>query len=187
MADTEQKVAKNSSQDSIRRAVGSCLARMLVGSLLLNASLTRAATGEVSNVKVNITGTIVANARCDFGQNSPITMEYGDVYISDIAGDAYKKRMHYSVFCSGDASGKTIQLQFSGSGAGFDGTLLRTDAQGLGIKILRNNSQMILGQWYDLNPSSPPTLEGVLVKQNGASFTNGQEFNASATLKVAYN
>lgn len=159
----------------------------LVGILMLALPVAQAAKRDTTNVQINISGTIVANAHCNFGQNRPITVEYGDVYSSEIAGDAYRKKLNYNVSCSGDADGKSIQLQLAGTGAGFDGSLLKTDANGLGIKILRNGSQMTLGQWYDLNPNSPPTLEGVLVKQDGASFDNGQEFNASATLKVAYN
>ena len=192
MENTEQNVAKTTPVSGYCSwcrtwTIGKAIVLVLAGGILLTAPFTQAAKRDTTNVKINITGTIVANARCNFSNGNPITVEYGDVYISEIAGDAYKKKVNYSVSCSGDADGKTIQLQFSGSGADFDGTLLNTDAQGLGIKILRNGSQMTLGQWYDLNPNAPPTLEAVLVKNSGASFTNGQEFNASATLKVAYN
>lgn len=159
---------------------------LLVGGLMLSCSA-QAAKGDVKNVKINIYGTIVANARCSFSANNPINVEYGDVYVSEIIDDKYRQPLSYSVSCSGDSGGKTIQLQLSGTGAGFDGSLLQTDAKGLGIRILRNNSPMTLGKWYDLNPEVPPKLEGVLVKERGATFNNGQEFNASATLKVAYN
>lgn len=142
---------------------------------------------DATNVKINITGTVVANGRCNFAGGSPITVEYGDVFISEIVGDKYRQPLNYNISCSGDAGGKTIQLQLDGSGADFDGTLLSTNAKGLGIKLLRDNNPMVPGRWYDLNPSSPPKLEGVLVKQGGAEFNNGQEFSASATLKVAYN
>lgn len=163
------------------------LTLVFAAGLLMTAPPAQAAKGDTTNVKINITGTIVANARCSFSDGNPITVEYGDVYISELAGDAYRMPVNYHVKCSGDADGKTIQLQFSGTGAEFDGTLLKTDTSGLGIKILSNGSQMTLGQWYDLNPDAPPSLEGVLVKADGASFDNGRQFNASATLKVAYN
>lgn len=153
----------------------------------LSLSLAEAAQGDTTNVKIGITGTIVANASCKISGNNPISVEFGDVYISEIKGDAYRKGISYDVSCQGDSGGKSIQLQMSGTGASFDGGLLKTDASGLGIKILKDGSQMNLNQWYDLDPINKPTLEGVLVKQDEASFTNGQEFNASATLKVAYN
>lgn len=142
---------------------------------------------DTTDVKISISGTVVANGRCSFAGGNPITVEFGDVYISDIAAGKYRQPLNYSVACSGDAGGKAIQMQLSGTGADFDGTLLGTDAKGLGIKLLWDKSQMDIGKWYDLDPAAPPTLEGELVKQKGADFSNGQEFNASATLKVAYN
>jgi type 1 fimbria pilin len=158
---------------------------MVVGWLALSPVVQ--AKMDTTNIRVNVSGTVVANARCSFSGGNPITVEYGDVYISDIGGDTYRQPLAYGVSCRGDADGKTIQLQLSGTGADFDGTLLSTNAKGLGIKLLRDNSQMVLGRWYDLNPAAPPKLEGVLVKQSGARFSNGQAFSAAATLTVAYN
>ncbi|QGH61590.1 fimbrial protein [Serratia proteamaculans] len=143
-------------------------------------------TGQ-TNVKISISGTVVATARCSFADGKPITVEFGDVYISDIAAGVYRQPLSYKVACSGDADSKTIQMQLSGDGAAFDNKLLKTDVKGLGIELLWDKSQMEVGKWYDLDPAAPPTLEGELVKQKGADFSNGQEFKASATLKVAYN
>ncbi|WPU21982.1 fimbrial protein [Cedecea neteri] len=140
-----------------------------------------------TNVKVNISGTVVANGSCSFSGGNPITVEFGDVYISDIAEGKYRQKINYTVSCKGDAGGKAIQLQLSGDGADFDGKLLKTNAKGLGIKLLWNQGQIAPATWYDLNPSTPPILEGVLVRAKGAEFANGQEFSAAATLKVAYN
>lgn len=158
---------------------------MVVGMLVL--PLSGQAKMEPTNVKINISGTVVANGSCSFSGGKPITVEFGDVYISDIADGKYVQKLDYTVTCKGDAGGKTIQLRLKGEGADFDGSLLKTDAKGLGIRLLRNNSSMKPGSWYDLNPSAPPTLEGELVRQKGAEFSNGQAFNASATLEVAYN
>ncbi|HCM7228989.1 TPA: fimbrial protein [Klebsiella aerogenes] len=145
------------------------------------------AAKNIGNVNISISGTVVATASCKISGSNPIKVDYGDVYISEIAGDNYRKQVVYDVSCQGDANGKNIQLEITGNSAVFDGNLLRTDADGLGIKLLRNGSQMQLNQWYDLDPVNPPRIESVLVKQKGATFMNGQEFNAGATLKVAYN
>lgn len=145
------------------------------------------AARNIGTVKINVTGTVIVTASCKIGGANPIKVEYGDVYISEISGDNYRKNINYGVSCQGDGAGKTIQLQIQGSGSTFDGNLLRTDANGLGIKILHDGAQMELNKWYNLDPQSPPKLEGILVKQHGATFNNGQEFNAAATLKVAYN
>lgn len=179
-----KKRTQHKSPLSRASGLGVVIACMLMA---LSIPTAQAAKRDATNVKIDITGTIVANARCNFSGGNPITVEFGDVYINDIAGETYRQPLNYDVSCNGDAQGKTIQLQLSGTGASFDGTLLNTDAEGLGIKILSNNTQMVLGQWYDFNPDAPPKLEGVLEKEDGAIFSNGQEFNASATLKVAYN
>lgn len=142
---------------------------------------------DTTNVKINISGTIVANASCKISGGSPIAIEYGDVYINEISGDNYRKEIPYGVTCQGDPEGKSIQIQMVGDVASFDSGLLSTDASGLGIKVLQNGNQMDLNKWYNLDPSNKPKLEGVLVKQSGASFSNGQEFNAGVTLTVAYN
>ncbi|WP_193138583.1 fimbrial protein [Klebsiella aerogenes] len=155
----------------------------LTASSLSQATLNQ----DTSNIRISITGTIVANARCTINGGNPITVEYGDVYISEIAGNAYRQNIAYSIICQGDAGSKTAQILLDGTGASFDGTLLKTDATGLGIKILIDNNQMMLRKWYDLNTSNNQKLEGILVRQGEAKFTNGQQFNASATLKVAYN
>ncbi len=64
---------------------------------------------------------------------------------------------------------------------------LKTDANGLTIKLQNGSVTLPLNQWFDFNNASPPTLYAVLEKQNGARFQDGQAFNATATLKVAYN
>ncbi|HEM8838474.1 TPA: fimbrial protein [Klebsiella aerogenes] len=192
MKETKSKAIRKGPQCATRRtrrsrAAGRGLALAMAGTLLISVPLAQAATRDTSNVNINISGTIVANASCNILASRPISVEFGDVYINDIDAGGYRKSIDYDVVCSGDAQGKTIQLRFVGGGASFDGSLLKTDAPGLGIKILRNGAQMTLNQWYDLDWTSPPTLEGVVVKQSGASLNNGQEFSASGSLVVGYN
>lgn len=48
----------------------------------------------------------------------------------------------------GDADGKSIEMQLQGTGASFDGTVLQTSVQGLGIKLLQNNTQISPGTGF---------------------------------------
>lgn len=137
-------------------------------------------------VPINITGTVIASASCTFDSDEAITVEFGDVYINEITGDNYKKPVPYTLTCEGDAEGKTIQMQWVGTSSSFDSTLLNTDVTGLGIKLLQNSTQVSPNTAFTIDGSSPPALEVVVVKNTGASFSNGQEFNASVTLKVDY-
>ena len=78
-------------------------------------------------------------------------------------------------------------MQVAGTSADGDKSKLKTDANGLTITLQNGSVTLPLNQWFDFNNASPPTLYAVLEKQNGARFQDGQAFNATATLKVAYN
>ncbi len=140
----------------------------------------------IDPIPIKITGTVIATAACNFGSDETVAVEFGDVYINQISGDFYKKPVPYTLTCQGDSAGKTISMQWVANAAAFDSQLTTTDVSGLGIKLLQNNSQVSPNAWFTIDANSPPSLDVVLVKQSGASFSSGQEFNASATLKVAY-
>ncbi|MGK3141808.1 fimbrial protein [Pantoea sp. C2G6] len=140
----------------------------------------------IDPVPITISGTVIATASCTFGSDKTIEIEFGDVYISQIIGDTYKKPVDYTLSCEGDADGKTVYMEWVGDQSSFDSTLLTTDVTGLGVKLLQNNTQVSPNTRFTIDAASPPSLDVVLVKNSGASFTNGQEFNASATLKVDY-
>lgn len=173
------------------RTVSFYLRALLNSSLMFLAGILAqfpavAASIVIDPVQINISGTVIATASCTFGSDKTIQIEFDDVYINKISGDFYKKPVDYTLSCEGDADGKTIQMQWVGTAASFDSSLLTTDVSGLGIKLLQNNSQVNPNARFTIDGASPPALDVVLVKQSGASFSNGQEFNASATLKVDY-
>ncbi|CAI0968592.1 fimbrial protein [Serratia proteamaculans] len=140
-----------------------------------------------STVNVKISGTVVANGSCTFTGTDPIAVEFGDVIINDIKDKAYKQNLPYTLVCKGDPGGKAIQMKLTGTAADFDGTLLKTDAKGLGLSLQKDDTAMALNQWVDIDPASPPKFAAVLVKQKDASFQNGQAFNGAATLIVGFN
>ncbi|WP_230351055.1 fimbrial protein [Lelliottia sp. WAP21] len=154
--------------------------------LMLLAAGANAGPGS-SNVDISITGEVIATASCTFSSNEPIKVEFGDVYINEIVGTAYRLAIPYQVSCKGDPDGKTVQLQVSGTPADGDTSRLQTDASGLTIKLQNGSATLPLNHWIDFDNSSPPSLYAVLEKQSGARFQDGQAFNATATLKVAYN
>lgn len=140
-----------------------------------------------TTIAISVSGTVVADGRCSFNSDKLVSVNFGDVFISEIAAGIYRQPLNYSLSCSGDDGGKSIQIQLAGTGANFDSTVLSTDAIGLGIKLLRNNNQMELGRWYDVDPALPPKIESLLIVEKDATFANGQDFSATATLKVAFN
>lgn len=157
----------------------------VVGGLLLPGPAFT--TMDPTTIAISASGTVVANGRCLFSSDKSVAVNFGDVFVSEIASGIYRQPINYSLSCSGDDGGKSIQIQLAGTGANFDSTVLSTDAIGLGIKLLRNNTQMELGRWYDVDPALPPKIESLLVVEKDATFANGQDFSATATLKVAFN
>lgn len=156
-------------------------------SMLLMMAANAVAGPGSSNVNISLTGEVIATASCSFSSGDSIKVEFGDVYINEIVGTAYRQMIPYQVNCKGDPDGKTLQMQVSGTAAGGDNSKLTTDASGLIIKLQNGSAPLLLNQWFDFNNASPPSLYAVLEKQNGARFQDGQAFNATATLKVAYN
>ncbi len=140
-----------------------------------------------ATINVKISGTVVANGSCTFTGTGPVVVEFGDVFINSLKDSAYKQNLPYTLSCKGDPGDKTIQMKLAGTAADFDGTLLKTDAKGLGISLQNAGTTLALNQWVDIDPAAPPTFDAVLVKQKDASFVNGQEFNGSATLIVGFN
>lgn len=161
-------------------------ARVLVlASLLLSGTVPAKMVD--ATINVNLSGTVVANGSCTFTGSGPVAVEFGDVFINDIKDRAYKQNLPYTLVCKGDPGGKAIQMKLTGTAATFDGTLLKTDAKGLGLSLQKNGTVLALNQWMDIDPASPPKFEAVLVKEKGATFQNGQAFNGSATLIVGFN
>lgn len=156
------------------------LAVMLLPNFCVQGAIT------INPTPIKITGSVIATAACTFGSDKTLQIEFGDVFINQISGDYYKKPLDYTLSCNGDADGKTIKMEWVGDAAAFDNTLLTTDVTGLGIKLLQNSNKVSPNTWFSINAVSPPALDVVLVKNNGANFSNGQEFNASAILKVDY-
>ncbi|WP_174353720.1 fimbrial protein [Serratia proteamaculans] len=163
---------------------GRQLALVLLSLLLSGAALAKM---DDTTVNVKISGTVVANGSCTFTNSAPVAVEFGDVIINDIKDSAYKQSLPYTLVCKGDPGGKAIQMKLSGTAADFDGTLLKTDAKGLGISLQQGSTAIKPNTWFDIDPAAPPKFAAVLVKQKDASFVNGQAFNGSATLIVGFN
>ena len=164
-----------------------CILPAVFISQSLLISSVQAATPVSSNMDINMSGTIVATASCTFNDPAPAQIEFNDTYVNEITGEKYKQPVPFQVTCKGDPDGKTIQMQVNGTVASNNANNLKTDVGGLSIKLLKGSDPLAVNQWFNLDPANPPVLYAVLEKQSGISFLDGQVFNASATLQVAYN
>lgn len=164
-----------------------CVRLFLNGCVALFALIAATPGYALDPVAINISGTVTATASCQFNTDETIGLEYGtNVYISKISGNYYKLPVPYFLNCEGDANGKSIRMRWVGTASSFEDTLLTTDVSGLAIKFLKNGTKIDINTWFDIEADSAPSLDVVLVKDAGATLKNGQEFNASTTLEVAY-
>ncbi|HGM5270301.1 fimbrial protein [Serratia nevei] len=136
-----------------------------------------------TNIIVSVT--VLTPLPCVFDGNKPIEVNFGDeVLTTRIDGSYYRKPVAYSLTCSGQGK-NAMKLQIAGNGASFNGQLLQTNVNGLGIALLRNGTRIPLNSWQNFTYPTIPVLEAVPVRQAGVELPTG-EFNASATLRADY-
>lgn len=173
---------------------------LTTAALLLSPCITvHADTGSKYNLNINMTGTVMANGSCVFNQGGTVTIDFLQVKLKgasdnnvELDGD-YVKPLATQFTCSGDSAG-LLQMRFnsaSGTYVAHSGTqVLSTTSNLIGIQLLVNGVAQSMGEWFDINQSTPPTLEAQLVQlstDNTEGVKNGDTFTASGTLIMAFN
>ncbi|HEP1044392.1 TPA: fimbrial protein [Serratia marcescens] len=160
--------------------------RVYVLAVLLTVGAVLWGTEGQGATPVTVKVTIRAPLPCVLNARLPIEVDFGDeVVTTRIDGSAYRQPVKYSLSCSGQGK-NAMRLQFRGSGAAFDGAVLQTSVQGLGIAFeLAQQKRLSLNSW--VNFTYPDLLEiyAVPVKRPGVELPTG-EFTAAATLRVDY-
>ncbi|AYM92493.1 fimbrial protein [Serratia sp. 3ACOL1] len=151
-----------------------------LGGLLVAMPLMLCAATSTVTIKV----TVLKPPSCTINDNRPIEVEFGDVMTTMVDGDNYLMPVHYTLSCT-DATSNAMKLQLQGSGASFDGSVLKTTKTGLGIKLQRGSNKLAINNWVNFTYPNQPELWAIPVKQSGATLTGG-EFTAGATMKVDY-
>ncbi len=137
-----------------------------------------------ANTLVNVRVTVLSPP-CVINGGQPIEVNFGDeVMTTRIDGNNYRRPVNYTLTCNGQSS-NALKLQVQGAAAGFDGQLLSTSQDGLGIALLHGGGRWPINQWLSFTYPVTPTLEAVPVKSATAKLTSG-EFTAGATMKVDY-
>ncbi|MGP0873348.1 fimbrial protein [Serratia sp. CY81684] len=140
---------------------------------------------QAASTTIKVTVTIVAPPPCVINNNNLIEVNFGnDVMTTRIDGSYKKQPVVYSVECK-NAPNNAMKMQIQGTGASFDGEVLQTNKDGLGVALLRNGSRQPINSWINFTYPTKPTLEAVPVKQAGATLRGG-EFSAGASMKVEY-
>jgi len=157
---------------------------VLLGALYLAGHLwnTDAYAGSTVTVKV----TVLAPLPCVLNEKQPIEVDFGnEVMTTRIDGQAYRRKVGYSLSCSGQGK-NAMRLQVKGTGAAFDASALQTNVNGLAIAFEQPEGKRLpLNGWANFDYPKLPDLYAVPVRKNGVELLPGA-FSAVATLRVAY-
>lgn len=157
------------------------------------------ASGDKSQVNIDITGTLVATGSCTFDQGGTLSVNFGSIELKKnrdntltLIGD-YKKPLTSDFSCTGDSSG-LLQMKFessSGNYATYSGkNVLGTDKGVIGIELLVNGNPQSMAEWFDVDMENQPTLQAQIVQvssENTANVKTDDTFSASGTLTLAFN
>ncbi|ELQ9310748.1 fimbrial protein [Serratia marcescens] len=134
---------------------------------------------------VTVSVTVLAPLPCTINGSKPVEVNFGnEVMTTRIDGSSYRQPVDYGLSCNGPAK-NAMRLQIAGGVAGFNGQLLKTSVNGLGIALLRDGVRIAPNSWQNFNYPTLPKLEAVPVKQSGVALPTG-EFTAAATLRADY-
>lgn len=159
---------------------GSLFVSLIIGSCLVTSQVLADTSVAIVTVKVT-----VISEPCVINNGDPIVVNFGDnLLTTEVDGNNYIQPVDYRLSCP-DATSDDMKMTISGTGAGFDGTVLQGSQPSLGIKILSGGNLMPLNQALNFNRNTPPVLQAVPVKDPAGKLTGGA-FTASATMSVEY-
>lgn len=151
------------------------------------------------SMNIDISGTLVSNGSCTFNAGQSLQVDFHQVKLQRTGKttveltDSYLQPLASTFTCTGDSYG-LLQMQLtslSGSYQTYNGTnVLGTNKGIVAIELLVNNAPQNMGEWFTVDPTSPPALQAQLVQvsnDNSSSVVSGDTFSASATLTLAFN
>ncbi|MBC3379047.1 fimbrial protein [Serratia fonticola] len=130
-------------------------------------------------------GTLVVPPPCVLNNNTDIPVSFGtDLLAGRVNGSNYAQPIPYTLDCTG-APTTALKLQFQGTGADFDTSVLETSKPDLGLELRSNGVKLPMNTWFNFTDPARPSLMAVPVKATGSTLTGGA-FTAASTLLVDY-
>ncbi|QGH61589.1 fimbrial protein [Serratia proteamaculans] len=136
------------------------------------------------SLTVNFHGTLKKKP-CHIAGDRDIEVHFGNVGINKVDGLRYLQPVPYTLTCDELNKSWTLMLSLKGTAAEFEKTALKTNATGLGIRILKDGKPMEINTSVAIDYASPPKLQAVPVQQSGVTLPE-QDFSATATLMAEY-
>lgn len=132
-------------------------------------------------------GTLVAPP-CTISSGKTIDVAFGDnLGVNKIDGNSYKQPVNYSIDCEAGFSANSLAIILDTTNpAAFDISAVSTSKSGLGIRLLVDGVAATFSTRIAVsNPTSPPLIEAVPVKDPATTLTAGA-FEATVTLRMDY-
>lgn len=153
---------------------------------LATAVQTASADDRHDGVQITVNVTITAPT-CSVNNNEMIDIDFGsDIAVPDVAAGTVEKPIVYVLDCSKADAEKSLKMTIGGAVPEFNGELLKTSMDDLGVQIKAN------GEAYPINTdfnfatdNEKPVLTALLVQKPGSQLEAGA-FTAGATMTVDY-
>lgn len=139
---------------------------------------------------MQFTGTLLARPTCTVSdKGARIDVRFGNLAISRIDGEHYRKSIPYQINCPGADTGSSwrMSLTLKGNPAVFEPKALRSSVADLGIRVLLGGAELIpnVPRYIQIIPSAVPLLEAVPVKLTDSDLPS-IDFTASALLLAEF-
>ncbi|HGN1204152.1 fimbrial protein [Providencia rettgeri] len=158
---------------------------LCMGLLLSNLCL-----ADVYNVEIKVT---VIQKTCDIygvsGVNQPIEIKLNQgnpMFPNYINGDNYTTEIPYTLNCPGALNNAALKLKFDGSPDKFNGELLKTSDDNLGLRVRVDNNHLNIGEWHNFYYLNKPKLTVTPEVSNGSTLIKEGDIYASGVLSVEY-
>ncbi|WP_241993387.1 MULTISPECIES: fimbrial protein [Serratia] len=135
-------------------------------------------------VDVNFRGTLIDPPPCTINGGTDVDVNFGSTVLTTrVDGVNYRMAVPLNIVCTAPPL-NTMRLQFVGTGAPFDASVLNTDKTDLGIKLYSGTgtaNPVDVNAWLNFTYPTFPAIEAVLVKNPGSTLTSGV-FSAASTV-----
>lgn len=159
--------------------------RISIAALLLSVSNTLCLAADEGGTRVEFSGTVVDPPSCTLNNNKVIEVNFGNVGIKQADGRRIAKTLDYNLQCKGNSVDKALRMMLIGQ-QDFADDVLATSIERLGIRFYQNGDTVTLNQWFRLaKVDNSMLLTASPIVQPGLEPQPG-DFQASATLVVAY-
>ncbi|HEQ1860088.1 TPA: fimbrial protein [Providencia alcalifaciens] len=157
----------------------------LIGVFLLFILFPFSSTARDNETDILIKGNLITPPPCHIDNGKDIEVEFGNVSIKSIQGNAQKRQVNYQIQCEENKNNWAMYLTLNGAKSAFDTNGLNTGITNLAVKFQLGDQTLDLGKKYLINPSNPGVLWAVLVRDGNKELKTG-DFLANGTMLVEY-